>query len=253
MNEVLKWKIAVAVFVVALIAALAMSNFAFDDLKKESDRKAGNTNILAGFFYGLANMQLSAGDNVNYEYSSETSILFVVRMYTGYQYYQYSGIELVNNTGTSGSGAFTVSTTGFYVFQVFSSEEAANGRITFDFYKDVPFELNRSYSEAVSAVAMFGVSIAILFAGMRWGAGNPQKGSPFLVFWRTFVTNWQSWSPSMAGALVVLVCLLLRILSQGLWDNDAIVWANSLGGSAGFWGLLFGMTYIPGGRKEKTN
>jgi hypothetical protein len=56
MNEVPKWKIAVAVFVVALITVLAMSNLPFDDLKKESDRKVGTLGILADFFYGLAKM-----------------------------------------------------------------------------------------------------------------------------------------------------------------------------------------------------
>jgi hypothetical protein len=253
MNEIIRWKIAVAVFVVALIAILVMSNFAFDDLKKESNREAGNASAPAGFFIGLANMDLSAGDSVNYEYSSETSILFVVRLYNGYQNHQYSGIELVNNTGASGIGAFTVSTTGFYVFQVLSSEETANEMVVFDFYKDVPFELNRPYSEAGIMVVTFGVSVAILVAGMQWAAGSPQKGSPFLVFWRIFVTNWQSWSPSMAGALVVVVCLLLRVLSHGVWDNTALVLANDIGGGAVIWGLLFGMTFVPGRRQTKAN
>jgi hypothetical protein len=253
MNEVLKWKIAVAVFVAALIGVLIMSSLAFDDLNRERNRKAGTAIVSAGFFFGLANMDLSAGDSVNYEYSSETSILFVVRMYNGYQDSQYSGIELVNNTGASGSGAFTVSTTGFYVFQVLSSDEAANEMVVFDFYKDVPFELNRPYSEAGIMVVMFGVSVAILVAGMQWAAGSPQKGSPFLVFWRIFVTNWQSWSPSIAGALVVVVCLLLRVLSHGVWDNTALVWANDIGRGAVVWGLLLGMTHVPGGRRNRTN
>jgi len=253
MNEVLKWKIAATVFVVALIAVSILSSFVFEDLKNESNRKAGNVGIYGGFFYGLANVQLTAGDKVNYEYSSETSILFVVRMYTGYQNYQYSGIEPINNTGASGSGAFIVSTTGFYVFQALSSEEVVNVIVIFDFYKDVPFELNRPYSEAGIMVAMFGVSVVILAAGMQWATGDPRRGSQLLVFWKIFVTNWQSWSPSMVGALVLVVCLLLRILSHELWDSSALLWANYLGGGAVFWGLLFGMTYVPGGRQKNAN
>jgi hypothetical protein len=246
-----KWKVAVAVFIITFIAALVVSHLAFSDLKNASDRKIGSASGIGGWFYGLANMELAKGDSVNYEYHSDTEILFVVRLYSESPPYQYEGTELVNTTGASGTGVFSVPATGFYVFQALALEQGSDATVTFDFYIDVPIGLDRSYAEAGIAVALFGASVSILVAGMRWAAGGPQKGSPSLVFWRTFVTNWQSWSPGIGGGIVALASMLIRFSSPELWYNDALELANQLGGTAAFWGLLFGLTYTPPGKKKE--